>query len=102
MLGRDGVVSCTSKYTVSVCTRKITRVKVIAICGASITELPVKIVEDALQSGAKKIKNDRTKVASKVYNMISNNGLVDIKKIDGDIYVTTRIIYEYQEKPIID
>jgi hypothetical protein len=30
----------------------------------------------------------RTKVASKVYNMISNNGLVDIKKVDGDTYVT--------------
>jgi hypothetical protein len=26
---------------------------------------------------------DRSKVATKVYNMISNDGLVDIKKIDG-------------------
>ena len=34
------------------------------------------------------INYDRTKVASKVYNMISSNGLVDIKKIDGDTYVT--------------
>jgi hypothetical protein len=40
------VVSSTCKYTVSVCARKITRVKVIAIVGASITELPVKIVSD--------------------------------------------------------
>jgi len=29
-----------------------------------------------------------TKIAIKVYNMISNNGLVEIKKIDGDTYVT--------------
>ncbi|MFZ0895564.1 MAG: hypothetical protein WAZ77_13790 [Candidatus Nitrosopolaris sp.] len=34
------------------------------------------------------INYDRTKVATKVYNMISNNGLVDIKKIDGDTYIT--------------
>jgi predicted transcriptional regulator len=34
------------------------------------------------------INYDRTKVASKVYNMISSNGLVDIKKIGGDTYVT--------------
>jgi predicted transcriptional regulator len=34
------------------------------------------------------INYDRSKVAIKVYNMISNNGLVDIKKIDGDTYVT--------------
>jgi hypothetical protein len=34
------------------------------------------------------INYDRTKVASKVYNMISSNGLVDIKKIDGDTYIT--------------
>jgi predicted transcriptional regulator len=33
------------------------------------------------------INYDRSKVATKVYNMISNNGLVDIKKIDGDTYV---------------
>jgi hypothetical protein len=31
---------------------------------------------------------DRSKVASKVYFLISNNGLVDIKKIDGDTYIT--------------
>jgi predicted transcriptional regulator len=30
-----------------------------------------------------------TKVAIKIYDMISNNGLVSIKKIDGDTYVTT-------------
>jgi hypothetical protein len=34
------------------------------------------------------INYDRTKVASKVYNMISSNGSVAIKKIDGDTYVT--------------
>jgi predicted transcriptional regulator len=34
------------------------------------------------------INYDRTKVASKVYNIISSNGLVAIKKIDGDTYVT--------------
>ncbi len=34
------------------------------------------------------IHYDRTKVAIKVYNMISNNGLVDIKKVEGDTYVT--------------
>jgi predicted transcriptional regulator len=34
------------------------------------------------------INYDRSKVAIKVYNMISNNGLVDIKKIDGDTYIT--------------
>ncbi|MFZ0513632.1 MAG: hypothetical protein WAM14_18645 [Candidatus Nitrosopolaris sp.] len=34
------------------------------------------------------IHYDRTKVAIKVYNMISNSGLVDIRKIDGDTYVT--------------
>jgi hypothetical protein len=34
------------------------------------------------------INYDRSKVAIKVYNMISSNGLVDIKKIDGDTYVT--------------
>ena len=34
------------------------------------------------------INYDRTKVASKVYNMISSNGLVDIKKIGGDTYIT--------------
>ena len=33
------------------------------------------------------IHYDRTKVAIRIYNMISNNGLVDIKKIDGDTYV---------------
>jgi hypothetical protein len=35
------------------------------------------------------ITYDRTKVAEKIYNMISNNGLVIIKKIDGGSYVTT-------------
>jgi hypothetical protein len=42
------------------------------------------------------ITYDRTKVAIKIYNMISKNndvgpysGLVTIKKIDGDTYVTT-------------
>ena len=34
------------------------------------------------------INYDRSKVAIKVYNMISNNGLVAIKKIEGDTYVT--------------
>ena len=34
------------------------------------------------------IHYDRTKVAIKVYNMISNNGLVAIKKVEGDTYVT--------------
>ena len=34
------------------------------------------------------INYDRSKVAIKVYNMISSNGLVDIKKIDGDTYIT--------------
>ncbi|MGC1928787.1 MAG: hypothetical protein WA667_07405, partial [Candidatus Nitrosopolaris sp.] len=31
---------------------------------------------------------DRTKVAIKIYNMISNDGLVAIRKIEGDTYVT--------------
>jgi hypothetical protein len=35
------------------------------------------------------ITYDRTKVAIKIYNMICNDGLVVIKKIDGDTYVTT-------------
>jgi hypothetical protein len=35
------------------------------------------------------ITYDRTKVAEKIYNMISNNGLVTIKKIEGGSYVTT-------------
>jgi hypothetical protein len=35
------------------------------------------------------ITYDRTKVAIKIYNMISKAGLVVIKKIDGDTYVTT-------------
>ncbi|MGB6531516.1 MAG: hypothetical protein WBF33_25705 [Candidatus Nitrosopolaris sp.] len=34
------------------------------------------------------INYDRSKVAIKIFNMISNNGLVDIKKIDGDTYIT--------------
>ncbi len=34
------------------------------------------------------IHYDRTKVASRIYNMISNAGLVSIKKIDGETYVT--------------
>ena len=34
------------------------------------------------------ITYDRTKVAGKIYNMISSNGLVTIKKIDGGSYVT--------------
>jgi hypothetical protein len=34
------------------------------------------------------IQYDRTKVAIKVYNMIASSGLVDIKKIEGDTYVT--------------
>ena len=35
------------------------------------------------------INYDRTKVATKVYNMISNKSAsVDIKKIDGDTYIT--------------
>jgi hypothetical protein len=40
------------------------------------------------------INYDRSKVAIKVYNMISNNGLVDIKKIDGDTYVTITDVSE--------
>jgi hypothetical protein len=36
------------------------------------------------------ITYDRTKVAIKIYDMISNNGrLVTVKTIDGDHYVTT-------------
>jgi hypothetical protein len=35
------------------------------------------------------IRYDRTKVTIKVYNMISNTGLVAVRKIDGDTYVTT-------------
>jgi hypothetical protein len=34
------------------------------------------------------IRYDRTKVAIKVYNMISNTGLVAVRKIEGDTYVT--------------
>jgi hypothetical protein len=34
------------------------------------------------------IRYDRTKVAIKIYNMISNDGLVAVRKIEGDIYVT--------------
>jgi hypothetical protein len=34
------------------------------------------------------INYHRSKVAIKAYNMISSNGLVDIKEIDGDTYVT--------------
>jgi hypothetical protein len=34
------------------------------------------------------INYDRSKVAIKVYNTISSNGLVDIKKVDGDTYIT--------------
>jgi len=32
---------------------------------------------------------DRTKVAIKIYTMLSKDGLIDIKKIDGESYVTT-------------
>jgi hypothetical protein len=35
------------------------------------------------------IHYDRTKAAIKIYTMLSDSGLVDIKKIDGDTYVTT-------------
>jgi hypothetical protein len=35
------------------------------------------------------ITYDRTKVAVKIYTVLSNSGLVDIKKIDSDTYVTT-------------
>jgi hypothetical protein len=35
------------------------------------------------------ITYDRTIVAIKIYAMLSNSGLVDIKKIDGDTYITT-------------
>lgn len=31
---------------------------------------------------------DRTKVAIRIYTMISNNGLVAIRKIEGDMSVT--------------
>jgi len=34
------------------------------------------------------IQYDRTKVATRIYNMISNNGLVAIKKIGGETYIT--------------
>lgn len=34
------------------------------------------------------IQYDRTKVANRIYNMISNNGLVAIKKMEGDTYIT--------------
>ena len=34
------------------------------------------------------IHYDRTKVAIRIYNMISNNGLVAIRKIEGDTYIT--------------
>jgi hypothetical protein len=33
------------------------------------------------------IHYDRTKVASRIYTMISNNGLVAMRKVDGDTYV---------------
>jgi hypothetical protein len=33
------------------------------------------------------IQYDRTKVADRIYTMISNNGLVAMRKIDGDTYV---------------
>jgi hypothetical protein len=36
------------------------------------------------------INSDRTKVASKIYNMISNNGLVDIKKIYTHVTITNK------------
>jgi hypothetical protein len=35
------------------------------------------------------IHYDRTKTAIRIYTTMSNSGLVDIKKIDGDTYVTT-------------
>jgi hypothetical protein len=35
------------------------------------------------------IHYDRTKTAIKIYTMMSNSGLVDIKKIEGETYVTT-------------
>jgi hypothetical protein len=35
------------------------------------------------------ITYDRTKVAGKIYDIMSKSGLVTIKKIDGDSYVTT-------------
>lgn len=34
------------------------------------------------------IQYDRTKVATRIYNMISNNGLIAIKKMGGDTYIT--------------
>ena len=34
------------------------------------------------------IEYDRTKVATRIYNMISNNGLIAIKKMAGDTYIT--------------
>jgi predicted transcriptional regulator len=34
------------------------------------------------------INYDRTKVATRIYNMISNNGLVAIRKIGGETYIT--------------
>lgn len=34
------------------------------------------------------IHYDRTKVASRIYNLISNAGLASVKKIDGGTYVT--------------
>jgi predicted transcriptional regulator len=34
------------------------------------------------------INYDRTKVATRIYNMISNDGLVAVRKIGGDTYIT--------------
>ena len=34
------------------------------------------------------IQYDRTKVATRLYNMISNTGLVAIKKMEGETYIT--------------
>ena len=34
------------------------------------------------------IHYDRTKVAIRIYNIISNDGLVDIRKINGETYIT--------------
>jgi hypothetical protein len=48
------------------------------------------------------ITYDRTKVAEKIYNMISNNGLVTIKKIDGGSYVTTTKKGDDESEKLLD
>ena len=49
-----------------------------------------KVVESFKQMGPyhTPIQYDRTKVATRIYNMISNSGLVAVKKIGGETYIT--------------